>query len=84
MRRSAICYTIGDMEDGIVLGQFLKAKGFSHRLAVRIKAAQGLAVDGIAAYAGYRLKTGQTVEAVSYTHLDVYKRQVPEPPGLHW
>ena len=62
MRRSAICYTIGDMEDGIVLGQFLKAKGFSHRLAVRIKAAQGLAVDGIAAYAGYRLKTGQTVE----------------------
>ena len=40
MRRSAICYTIGDMEDGIVLGQFLKAKGFSHRLAVRIKAAQ--------------------------------------------
>ena len=62
MRRSAICYTIGDMEDGSVLGQFLKAKGFSHRLAVRIKAAQGLAVDGIAAYAGYRLKTGQTVE----------------------
>ena len=29
---------------------------------MRIKAAQGLAVDGIAAYAGYRLKTGQTVE----------------------
>ena len=52
MKRSAICYTIGDMEDGIVLGQFLKAKGFSHRLAVRIKAAQGLAVDGIAANSG--------------------------------
>ena len=34
MRRSAICYTIGDMEDGIVLGQFLKAKGFSHRFVV--------------------------------------------------
>ena len=62
MRRREPCYTIRDREDGIVLGQFLKAKGFSHRLAVRIKAAQGLAVDGIAAYAGYRLKTGQTVE----------------------
>ena len=62
MRRSVISYTIGEREDGIVLGQFLKAKGFSHRLTVRIKAAQGLAVDGIAVYAGYRLKTGQTVE----------------------
>ena len=62
MRRRELCYTIRDREDGIVLGQFLKAKGFSHRLTVRIKAAQGLAVDGIAVYAGYRLKTGQTVE----------------------
>ena len=44
MRRSVISYTIGEREDGIVLGQFLKAKGFSHRLTVRIKAAQGLAV----------------------------------------
>ena len=41
MRRSVISYTIGEREDGIVLGQFLKAKGFSHRLTVRIKAATG-------------------------------------------
>ena len=43
MRRSVISYTIGEREDGIVLGQFSKAKGFSHRLTVRIKAAHGLA-----------------------------------------
>ena len=62
MRRRVICYTIGDREDGIVLGQFLKTKGFSHRLVVRIKAGQGLAVDGMPVYAGYRLKAGETVE----------------------
>ena len=62
MRRRELCYTIRDREDGIVLGQFLKAKGFSHRLAVRIKAGRGLAVDGMPAHAGYRLKAGETVE----------------------
>lgn len=62
MRRRELCYTIRDREDGIVLGQFLKAKGFSHRLAARIKAGRGLAVDGMPAHAGYRLKAGETVE----------------------
>lgn len=59
MRRRELCYTIRDREDGIVLGQFLKAKGFSHRLAARIKAGRGLAVDGMPAHAGYRLKAGR-------------------------
>ena len=81
MRRSAICYTIGDMEDGIVLGQFLKAKGFSHRLAARIKAGRGLAVDGMPAHAGYRLKTGQTVEVTCLTGniVALYMRR-----GIYW
>ena len=62
MRRRVICYTIGEGQNGVDIGRFLRARGFSHRLLVRIKAGRGLYVEGTPVYAGYRLKTGETLE----------------------
>lgn len=62
MRRRVICYTIGEGQNGVDIGRFLRARGFSHRLLVRIKAGRGLSVEGTPVYAGYRLKTGETLE----------------------
>lgn len=62
MIKKTIHYPISDEQAGLTAEQFLKSKGYSHRLVVRLKhTPMGLSVDGKPAYATRRLSPGEVL-----------------------
>lgn len=59
MKTKTIQYNIDREQDGIRLGQFLKSRGYSQRLIIRLKNTQGLSVDGVPVYVSHRLAQGE-------------------------
>lgn len=61
MKRT-ITYQIPQEYEGHSVGEFLKEKGCSHKILVRLKEdPQGILVDGVPAYTIRRLRTGETL-----------------------
>ena len=58
MIERTIEYMIREGDEGICLGQFLKSRGYSHRLLTRLKNSRGLTLQGVPAYTSQRLAAG--------------------------
>lgn len=62
MIKRSITYQITEQHEGLTVEQYLKWKGYSHRLLIRLKnAGEGLILEGHPVYSNHRLTSGEAL-----------------------
>ncbi|MGN0371559.1 MAG: RluA family pseudouridine synthase [Enterocloster sp.] len=82
MNKKILTYTISDQQEGKTVEQFLRSKGYSHRLVVHLRnTPMGLAIEGQPVFTIHRLKSGEKL-TVTLTEEENSLNIVPVPLPL--